>query len=223
MCKRVMIGLFAMIVVAMWWTEADAATCLKWKYFGGSNVCIKWSTKGVLLEGLFIGHDCGLKGNDCDIKATAKAELNIAFCKNDVTGKIRRVKCTKSLSFSGFADGCDPGVGDDPAEGPVCTATFVLKTDCQACCDTGEICIDATPVDMETSVNACIGLDDLKDCVEPIFPECSEKSAICTIKERCTIDRNTIVLDHVRPYKPACRGHTLRPEGTDPGWRMGPE
>lgn len=207
MCKRVMIGLLAMSVVAMWWTETDAATCFRWKYAGGSNICTKWRTKGVMVGVGFDGFDCGPKGEDCKVKANAEAEANhsFAFCENNM-GKIRRVKLPVPLSFSGSADGCDPGdddsdeVSDDDSD-TVCSATIVLvrQTECQAACTDKETCIDATPFDMKTSVDACIGIG-LKECIEPTPPTCSEKSPICTIKEQCTIKPNKIAFNRVKRF-----------------------
>lgn len=209
-----MIGLFAMSVVAMWWTEADAA-CVQWKHFFGKQICTQWRTKGVMVGVGFDEYDCGPKGEACKFKANAEAEANhsFAFCKNKGTGKIRRVKLHVPLSFSGSADGCDPGdhdsdddrdhdSDDDSDDDTVCSATIVLErqTECKVACTDEETCIDATPFDMKTSVDACIGIG-LKECIEPTPPTCSEESPICTIKEQCTIKPNKIAFNRVKRFR----------------------
>lgn len=212
MCKRVMIGLFAMSVVAMWWTEADAATCLQWKVIGGSKVCTKWSTKGVLLTVIFHDYDgCSLGEQDCDVEATAEVAesgeeaTSVAFCKNIMTGKIRRVDCFEHLSFSGHAD-CEPG-GDDPDEN-ICTATTMLKLSteggCKAACDAfKEEIIDVTPITMDTSTTASIGgKSDFATAQEQaLSSECPMNLTTCTIKEHCTIDPKKIKLNEILSYQ----------------------
>lgn len=215
MCKRVMIGLFAMSVVAMWWTEADAKTCQQWRYSGGSKVCTKWSTKGVMLGVGLDGYACGI-GQACKVTAiaVAKANKSFAFCKKG--NKIRRVKLHVPLHFVGSA-ACDLGddgsddvsdhvsddVSDDVSD-TVCRATIVLLQSppvCQiACTGVGEICVDATPFAMNTSVDACIGEDCKGKGIDPALPVCSEKSPICTTKEQCTINPNKVAYNEVKRF-----------------------
>lgn len=51
MFKQVMIGLFAVSMVMLLWSEASAAkTCLTWIAVGGSNVCTAWRTGSEVCE-----------------------------------------------------------------------------------------------------------------------------------------------------------------------------
>lgn len=172
MCKRIMIGLFAISVVAMWWIEAEAQTCVAWKFVNGRNLCTKMSTKGVLVKVKVNGPQCGPTGDQCLFTAMANStnDNNIAFCRNTTTNKIRKAECSVLQSFTGSAVGCKPQNNDDDdhdhdhdhdadnddVNGNKCKVTIVpaRTTQCQTCCRVGETCIDVTPVEMDTEVTA---------------------------------------------------------------------
>lgn len=207
MFKQVMIGLFAVSMVMLLWSEASAAkTCLTWIAVGGSNVCTVWKTKGVLLEVTTDGQ-CGPSGEDCSFQCDATTNNSIAFCQAG-SGPIIRRECTAPLTFIGSEVGCEPTLkhGDKDNDGVggggheknhnECTTLIPLVsplTECTAsCCNpgaiTGETCIDVTPVTMETTLQiVAVGGE--------------EESSVITIEEECSINPNKIGFNAIRPYQ----------------------
>lgn len=62
MLKQIMIGLCTLSLVAILWSEADAA-CLKWRTLGGSKTCVSWSTGSEVCDATSTGVG---NVNDCD-------------------------------------------------------------------------------------------------------------------------------------------------------------
>jgi hypothetical protein len=216
MDRRVMIAvLAAMGLVAMWWTEAVAATCLQYRTIGGSSVCCKWSTKGVQVEVDF-NQACGTFGENCSANATAVTTDSIAFCQNTSTGVITRRECTNQVTFNGSSGECvpkhdlqdvDPTFPGEPGhEHHGCTANFVLTaSSCASCCQTAETCVDVTPVEMDTSITAFVsfgGEDFVAQSTEG-GPGCSSGSSFssCTWEEHCSINPKKIELNGEREYQ----------------------
>lgn len=199
MFKQVMIGLFAVSMVMLLWSEASAAkTCLTWIAVGGSNVCTVWKTKGVLLEVTTNGQ-CGPSGEGCDFTCQADTENSIAFCQAG-SGPIIRRECTAPLTFTGSENGCEPkhdkdnddlpgGKGHDKGKHGCTTLINLVSPNCSACCTgAGETCIDVTPVTMETTLQiVAVGGE--------------EESSAITIEEECSINPNKIGFNAIRPYQ----------------------
>jgi hypothetical protein len=228
MSKRSMVVvLAAMAFVVMWSTDAVAQrTCLQYRTVGGSSICSKWSTKGVLLE-LTFKQDCGPSGVNCTAEVTADAAPgdSIAFCQSGgPNGPIVRRTCNVPVSFTGIVNQCEGkheqdgsgtgGKGHDKGKHG-CTATVELaRASCDACCSGGEICLDVTPFEMQTLISATVetGGGDISLTQSDVVPAQSEESTGCTVSgegpppicvfgERCTINPKKIELDAIRPYQ----------------------
>jgi hypothetical protein len=230
MGKRVMVVAFAaMAFVVMWSTDAVAQKqCLQYRTVGGSSICTKWSTKGVLLE-LTFKQNCGPSGTNCSAEATAEAAAgdSIAFCQSGgPTGPIVRRTCGLPVSFSATVTQCEgkheqdgTGTGGEGHDKGLhgCTATVELaRASCDACCNAGETCLDVTPFEMQTLVSATVGTGegggDLSLTQSDVVPAQSEEPAagctvfgegspICVYGERCTINPKKIELNGIRPYQ----------------------
>src|SRR5205085_3517191 len=108
MCKKVVIGLVAIIgLVASWRSDAEAQ-CLSWRTIGGSSMCVAWATKGVqckvtFKDGCFVTEEG--KGEtfsfvNCEASCTARntdTPTSIAFCATP--GGIVGVPCDQPFSF----------------------------------------------------------------------------------------------------------------------------
>jgi len=217
MNRRVVIGVFvAMGLVALWWTDAVAATCLQYRTVGGSSVCCKWSTKGVQVDVDF-NQACGTSGQNCSADAFAQTNDSKVFCKNTTTGVTTRRDCFQSLTFEGSSVQCvpkhdpqdvDPDFPGAPGhEQHGCTANIVLNPpDCSACCLSGETCEDVTPVEMDTRITAFVDFGGGEDFVAQSTssgPGCSSSSSSssCTWEEHCSINPRKIVQDGEREYQ----------------------
>jgi hypothetical protein len=218
MFKKVLLGIIAVSAVAMLWTEANAATCLTWRRVGGSNVCTKWSTKGVLLE-LTFKQDCGPDGSLCEADVFVETENSIAFCVNPAnpSGPPSRTTCTEPVTFSGQADECEPkhdkdndglpgGKGHDKGHHG-CTSTTAFTTpdnplSCQASCAAAGLgaVVDVVPIEMDTTLSLFVGGGD-DVFVSAQAEECPPGSNFCTIQEHCTIDPKRIQFEAIRPYQ----------------------
>jgi hypothetical protein len=212
-----MVGLFAaMACVVLWTTEAVAQkSCLQYRTVGGSSICSKWSTKGVLLE-LTFKQDCGPSGTNCTAEVTAEAAGgdSIAFCQAG-SGPIVRRTCNVPVSFTATVNQCEGkheqdgtgtgGEGHDKGKHG-CTATAILdRGSCDACCDTGETCLDVTPFEMQTLVSATVSNGVMPEEGDPAS-ECTVSpyeygSPSCVFGERCTINPKKIELNEIRPYQ----------------------
>src|SRR5688500_6123055 len=90
MVKQIVIGLVAMVALApMWWSEAEAQTCLQYRTIGGSSMCTLWNSKGVLLE-IIYKQDCGPQFGEgggflCSVIAEARSDNSIAFCADSTS------------------------------------------------------------------------------------------------------------------------------------------
>jgi hypothetical protein len=231
MKRRVMIGVFVVMgSVALWLTDAVAATCLQYRTLGGSSVCCKWSTKGVQVEVDF-NQACttdGEESSSCTANATATTTDSIAFCQNTSTGVITRRECSNQVTFTGTSGTCvpkhdpqdvDPNFPGEPGhEHHGCTTNFVLaSSSCASCCQTGETCVDVTPVEMATQITAFVNFGgDFSSLDEsPAGPGCSSSSSSssCTWTEHCSINPKKIELNGVREYQ--CNLETVSNGGGD--------
>jgi hypothetical protein len=224
MCKRLVMGVFAvMSLVVLWWTDAGAATCVQWRVVGGSAMCTAWSTKGVQVEVTYY-QDCGEGGSNCSAFVTANADTGdaVALCKNDTTNVITRRDCTAPVSFTGSAFGCegefkheqdetgDSGLGHDKGKhGGGCKQQIILApvgaAACGPCgnpCQSGETCVDVTPVEMDTTVSATTGFDLLAE--NPTNAECTGSS--CFYEEHCSINPKKIAFIYVGETAPTPPG-----------------
>jgi hypothetical protein len=226
MGKRGIVGLFAaMSVIALWWTDAGAATCLQYRTLGGSSVCSKWSTKGVLLE-LTYKQPCGPdeggeggSGTACSAVAEAVTNNSIAFCAHPTNPSglpVTKVQCTENVRFFGADEGCDPkheqdgtgdgGKGHDKGKHG-CTTTFLLERlgGCELACSTAGFGppLDVTPITMDTNVAATVapaGEGEGGGAASPCtFTE--EGATSCTFTEHCSINPNQIAFNAIRPYQ----------------------
>lgn len=216
MFKQLLLGIIAVSAVAILWTEADAGkrgNCLVWgPPVGGSEVCAVWATKGVECE-IITNGQCGSEGEDCSFECKADADANnsIAFCQAG-NGPITRRTCPVALEFTGpLTFGCDPkhdkdnddvpgGKGHDKNHQCTTTITLTAVPECNACCDVGEICVDATPITMTTTVEAFSGEQDLY--TEYVGEgNCGEGSSFCEFQETCSIPEKQIRLGARRPYE----------------------
>lgn len=232
MSKRVRMGLVVAMglvtlgLIGLWRAEAEAQTCLQYRTIGGSSVCSRWSTKGVLLE-LTFKQDCGVGGENCSAFVTAAAEPgnSIAFCQVPGGGPITRRTCPTSVFFQGQTgpgvNQCDPkhsqdstgtgGEGHDKGKHG-CKATIVLeRASCDACCNAGEVCLDVTPFEMETTVEATVGGggggEDLL-ATQQASASCSiggEGGDSCVFGELCSINPKRVELNAIKPYQCALR------------------
>ena len=225
MGKRSLIGLFAaMTLVVIWWTDAGAATCLQYRSIGGSSVCSKWSTKGVLLE-LTYKQPCGPgeggeggSGTACSAVAEAVTSNSIAFCAHPTNPSgfpVTKVRCFEDVTFFGTDQGCDPkhdqdgtgdgGTGHDKGKHE-CTTAFELERfgGCDTTCITAGFgpALDVTPITMDTNVAATVaaGEGGGEGASSPCtFTE--EGGTSCTFTERCSINPNKIEFNAIRPYQ----------------------
>jgi hypothetical protein len=207
MFKKLLLGIIAVGAVAMLWTEANAQVCVAWRRVGGSNVCTKTSTKGVLLE-LVYKQDCGSEGENCSADVFIEAPRNIAFCQIP-SGSIQRITCNEVVTFSGPADQCEPGDKEDVEDNPdptrKCTSTTVFTPpagSCQASCAaafTGSVVVDVTPIELDMEIVAIVGDGDYYG--EGPFKECPPTSPACGFEQHCTIDPKKIQLNGIRPYE----------------------
>jgi hypothetical protein len=216
MGKRVMIGVLAVVgLMAMWWAEAEAATCLQYRTIGGSSVCSKWSTKGVRLE-LTFKEQCTVEGApaNCSAVADAATSDSIAFCTNPAAplGPPVRIACNQPVTFSGASGECVPkheqdvtGTGGVGHEHHGCTATFDLAPNlagCNTCCATAGLgaCLDVTPVEMDTEVTVFVPFGESESAAAQTG-QCSPDSSSCTFEEHCSINPKKIAFNEVRPYQ----------------------
>jgi hypothetical protein len=216
MGKRFLITLVAMMSLgAIWWTDAEAQTCLKWITSGGSGMCAAWSTKGVQVE-LTYKQDCGPFGATCQAEATATAEPGnaVALCKNALTGEITQRECVNQVSFFGQRAGCDPGdakheqdntgtggAGHNKGKhGGGCKATIILEpfgppacAECGTVCEptTDGVCVDVTPVEMDTLVSATNAFGgDFELTAAQAESSCT--GSACVFAQHCSINPKKI-------------------------------
>jgi hypothetical protein len=222
MGKRVMIGVLAVVsLMAMWWAEAQAATCLQYRTIGGSSVCSKWSTKGVLLE-LTYKQPCGPDdgegggGTACSAVADAITDNSIAFCAHPTNPDglpVTKVQCIEEVRFFGEEVGCDPkhdqdgtgegGQGHDKGKHG-CKATILLARlgGCDATCAAAGFgsALDVTPITMDTNVAATVAPSGEGAASPCTFTEV-EGPTSCTFTEHCSINPKKIEFNAIRPYQ----------------------
>jgi hypothetical protein len=219
MSKRVMIGLVVAIsLFVLFGTEASAATCIQYRTIGGTAVCTKWSTKGVLVE-IEFKEACVLPDSEgsgeCTATAFAQSNDNVAFCGSTTTGAppIRVKDCGALVTFTGsttdFDVTCEPKHEDKDPGGPGvghehhgCTAKVPLQFDpasCASCCNPANVpgsngtCVDVTPVEMDTQVTVFAASSG--DFLESAGGgSCSPESPSCTFEEHCSINPKKIQL-----------------------------
>jgi hypothetical protein len=229
MRRRISMGvLIAVGTMAMSWAHAEAATCLQYRNIGGSSVCSKWSTKGVLLE-LTYKQPCGPEGEgegedgaNCSAAAEAVTTNSIAFCSpltNPGGLPVTKVQCTEQVTF--FADevGCEPKHGQDGTGGGgkghdkgkhECKATIVLtqSNGCNATCSAAGFgpALDVTPITMDTNVAVTVvpsgeggGGGVTSSCT--FTPDYYGDTPACTFTEHCSINPNKIEFNAIRPYQ----------------------
>jgi hypothetical protein len=230
MSKRTMMVAFAALAFfVMSSTDAVAQkTCLQYRTVGGSSICSKWSTKGVLLE-LTYKQPCGPEGEGegedgagCSAVAAAETTNSIAFCSpltNPGGLPVTKVQCTEQVAF--FADevGCDPkhdedgsgegGKGHDKGKHE-CKATIVLTRlfgGCDATCSAAGFgpALDVTPITMDTNVAITVvpsgeggGGGATSPCT---FTDDYDYTPSCTFTEHCSINPNKIEFNAIRPYQ----------------------
>jgi hypothetical protein len=213
--------LAAVGLMAMWWVEAGAATCLQYRTLGGSSVCSKWSTKGVLLE-LTYKQPCGPDdeeggGTACSAVADAVTNNSIAFCADPTSPSgVTKVQCTEEVRFFGTDEGCDPkhdqdgtddgGKGHDKGKHG-CTTAFELVQlgSCDATCGEAGLgpALDVTPITMDTNVAATVapsgeggGEGPASGCTYT-----GDDTTSCTFTEHCSINPSKIEFNAIRPYQ----------------------
>jgi hypothetical protein len=217
MCKRVLIGLIATLgLVAIGWSDAEAQRdCLK--YASGGGTCAIWAPKGVQVEIKF-KTDCGPEdtGAGCQASVTAQATDSVVFCQNTVTGVVsgpRRCTPPTGEQFFFGSGSCQDKHENTVGQGHEhhgCTARIVLApVGAAACtpacaaeqCGTNEVCVDLTPIEMETTVTATAfgsggGDAPAESCL------ITGKGTACFFEEHCTTNQNKLRFIPFNPESP---------------------
>jgi hypothetical protein len=240
MRRRLLIAVLAVVgTMVMWWAHAEARTCLQYRTVGGSSVCSKWSTKGVLLE-LSYKQPCGGEGEgeeedgaNCSAVAEAETTNSIAFCAHptNMNGQpVTKVPCSEPVTFFAQEIGCDPkhdedgsgegGKGHDKGKHE-CKVSIVLTRlgGCDDTCATAGFgpALDVTPVTMKTNVAVTVdsgGSGPSSPCTfDPgdYYYGYYGDTPSCTFTEHCSINPKKIEFEAIRPYQ--C---TLTSVGGDP-------
>jgi hypothetical protein len=226
MKRRTLLGVLTAVgTMVMWWAHGEAATCLQYRTVGGSSVCTKWSTKGVLLEVTY-KQPCGPAdgegggGTACSAVAEAVTTNSIAFCAHPTnpTGSPVKVQCAEEVQFFGDDVGCDPKHDqDDTGEGGKghdkgkhgCKATILLTPppgSCNTACASALLgpALDVTPITMDTNVAVTVvpsgegGGGATSPCT---FTDDYGYTPSCTFTEHCSINPNKIEFEAIRPYQ----------------------
>lgn len=220
MFKRILLGIVVVSALALFWAEANAQTCVRWRRSGGSNTCLQWSTGSIILE-LTFKQDCGAAGEgafgpNCNASIHAQSTNSVVFCKNPSTQAIRKsaILCTALVTFDRPADSCeykheqdgttDGGVGHEA--GHKCESNTRLtaqnKEACQTSCNAGEVVEDVTPIEMNTNVLLSVsgGGDILLTQADDGTPECDPESSTCEVEQHCTISPSRIQFQKIRQY-----------------------
>jgi hypothetical protein len=233
MFKRVMIGLFAMSVVMVLWTEANAG-CVA---FGGSLFCADWLTGSVKCKVKTTRPKCTFHPEQCEVSCTATNThfpKGFAFCQKDYGYKdygykVTRRACNIPFSLSSDVSHFDSEDCEFHNGHKVCKKTLQLfpraPEGCNTCCNDGETCVDFTPKAMDTTAtididrgyedSALVRSDSSKD------DDWGDKDddwgdkddddedfehcsgSSCTLEQRCTINPDKIQYLKSRPY--ACQ------------------
>ena len=224
MGKRSIIGLFAaMSVIAIWWTDAGAATCLQYRTIGGSSVCSKWSTKGVLLELTYkqpCGPDEGARGDQGRLAVPSRRPSQtivlpfVRIPRTRAVSPVTKVRCTESVTFFGAEEGCDPkhdedgtgtgGAGTTRASinvPPRSSSSGWVAATLLALAGLGPA-LDVTPITMQTNVAVTVVPGEGGE--EGASSPCTltgEEDTSCTFTELCSINPSKIEFNAIRPYQ----------------------
>jgi hypothetical protein len=217
MFKRFLLGMIAASALALFWSEANAQECLRWRNVGGSETCLRWSTGSIILEATF-KQDCGVNGANCSAFVDADTMNSVVFCRNTTTNAIRKstTRCTATILFGGSADQCEPkheqdgttdnGVGHEA--GHKCTSTTAFAAQNPTACNTscniagGEVVHDIVPVEMDTTVFLSVGGEaSFAPAEAGGANECPSGSSFCEVDQHCSIDPNKIQFGKIRQYK----------------------
>ncbi len=100
--RQLMIALFAVSVIPLLWTEANAQTCTRWRTIGGSRTCVSWTTGSeicnVKISGLESEEPAGVEVT-CEAAGTGSG--------GEMTGRLFCAPFDESFSASTAVDNCN--------------------------------------------------------------------------------------------------------------------
>src|SRR5213083_539439 len=145
MFKQVMTALFALSLVAMFWTEANAATCLKWSTIGGTKTCLLWSTGSEVCNAV----STGVGNPKCDPAVeTCPAITCAAFGTVDVGLGCNPTKLDPNCGIKGIAFCRNPASKSSKAQGqPFTLDTVLTETQNIDTCDRKGRCVNTIELD----------------------------------------------------------------------------
>jgi len=158
MFKQVMTALFALSLVAMFWTEANAATCLKWSTIGGTKTCLLWSTGSEVCNAV----STGVGNPKCDpALETCPAITCAAF---GTVPLANNVDCTNNFDpdntdcgIKGIAFCRNPASKSSKAQGqPFTLDTVLTETQNIDTCDRNGRCVNTIELDPQDCPDCCI-------------------------------------------------------------------
>jgi hypothetical protein len=189
-----------------WRTIGGSSMCIAWAT-AGVEVQITFK------DGCFVTEPTEGGGSftfgACSAEATSTGNDSIVFCQ--VGANVVRTTCDQNFTFTGNVSNANPATcpdhdnesatgaaNENPNGAHSCTATTVLAAGTAACAagngnaatccgKVGGTCLDLTPVEMNTRLDAFFGGGDWEG-----FGSCADGSNSCTIEQVCSINPKKI-------------------------------